>query len=39
MDFGTAEWRENFRGFGKESLDRRLPIKGIIGKIISLGKY
>ena len=39
MDFGTAEWRENFRGFGQESLDRRLPIKGIMGKIICIGKY
>lgn len=30
MDFATPEWRENFRGFGKESLIGRLPIKGVI---------
>ena len=31
INFNIPEWRVNFKGFGKESLINRLPVKGIIG--------
>jgi len=30
INFNTPDWRANFKGFGKETLCNRLPVKGIM---------